>query len=236
MSTSEYSLDEESTDDGHYTGVACQAAGYSLHACVECGRELAEALIKYNQEGFAATVLEECLMLTGVPKLASKAEKEKEVKGLKSNGNTASKAHFYSESGTSQSANTSAGEQSLTNLEPSTIVALLARRCEVLLCVWDLLLRDAKETARTEPFPSLASDQYATHYEEIRRESIASLVEMMSPSKASVIQSLADAPVDYSADIKTKAGGVRPGGQLDLSLRALLTTSLPCFQQILAKT
>ena len=41
---------------------------------------------------------------------------------------------------------------------------------------------------------------------------------MMSPSKASVIQSLADAPVDYSADIKTKAGGVRLGGQLDLSL------------------
>jgi hypothetical protein len=224
FSTDEGDLDEEPAN--YHADAKAHSAGYSLHACVECGRELAEALIKYNQEGFAATVLEECLMLTGVPKLASdvgKGEGEGEGKSedmgkdkARSDRSLTSRVHFLGDADFSQGAFTA--EQTLTNLESSTTVGLLARRCEVLLCVWDLLLRDVEETARTRPFPTIVADQYGAHYEEIRKESIASLAEVLSPSKASLIRSLSDAPVDYSVDCASQTVGPRLGGQLDLSM------------------
>jgi hypothetical protein len=197
------SLDTEDLSvagDERYAKVQKDGGDYSLHACVETGRELAEALVKYDQEGFAATVLEECLMLTGVPKLVDGAV------NLGGTGGSPNRKRV-GEFAPNEDSQTIIPPQ--TNLEPSGTVALLARRCEVLLCVWDILLNEQGETSRTLPFPLTSEGQYAAHYEDIRRESVQSIAETLSPSKASLIQNLADAPVDYSKR------GVKPGGLLD---------------------
>ena len=178
------SMDSLSTADEHAAGEKV-SEDYTLHACVETGRELAEALIRYKQEGFGATVLEECLMLSGVPKLEQYDMKGR-VDPLSMRSRSRRRIGGYLEN------DSSAVIPPQTNLEPSGTVALLARRCEVLLCVWDMLLKDQSETTRTLPFPPSSASEYADHYDEIRRESVQSLAETLSPSKAATMQELAD--------------------------------------------
>ena len=43
----------------HGFGRTLSPSAFTLHACVENGVQLAEALIRYGQEGFAATILAE---------------------------------------------------------------------------------------------------------------------------------------------------------------------------------
>jgi hypothetical protein len=202
--------ESESTVDPRYAGTR-GVVDYTLHACVETGRELAEALIKYNQEGFAATVLEECLMLTGVPKLAQ-GEEAHRYDPLQHRSRDRRRVGGYAEA-------IPPGDQVIppqTNLEPSGTVALLARRCEVLLCVWDLLLKEQSETHRTLPFPPSSAAEYAEHYEEIRRESVQSLAETLSPSKATLVQGLAEQS-SVSDFYRGRGNGtaMKPGGQLE---------------------
>jgi hypothetical protein len=47
-----------------------KVAFLSIQACVQIGQDLCEALVLYQKEGYAATVLEECLILSGIPKLS----------------------------------------------------------------------------------------------------------------------------------------------------------------------
>ena len=189
-------------------------AVFTLHACIENGTQLAEALITHRQEGFAATILAETFLLTG----HSSGQGVSEPYGRKASLSSASaagtggsvhsfrdrvsekydglrKENSYASTNSVHRAsiNNSAGAEdcvtthslSITSqylereanlkashisaalgntmsnksvsaddrMEPSVAVALLARRCEVLLCIWDLLLNDRKETSRTAPFP-----------------------------------------------------------------------------------
>ena len=71
-----------------------------------------EALISHNQEGFAATVLEECLMLSGVPRLASETDTDKD-KNLTKAGGVTNRIHFQ-DSATHSQYHAGTG---LTNLE-----------------------------------------------------------------------------------------------------------------------
>ncbi len=176
---------------------------FTLHACIEMGKELAEILAKYNQEGFAATILSETFLLTN--EFISRKDnrlnrhdspnpsKNEKYDGLWSNNGEyeVSTASVHQASiNIGGGANDSVTDQSLSitsqfldktermkslsmsnslgniiptyssnstgnydHMEPSIAVALLARRCEMLLCVWDHLLIDKRETPRTSPFP-----------------------------------------------------------------------------------
>jgi len=211
----------------HGFGRTLTPTAFTLHACVENGVQLAEALIRHGQEGFAATVLAETFLLTSNAPQSHQRHFDERNSGAglskKGNGTGNGEETYPNPFGSSvplrdrvidkyaglwnnndlrnastdsvhnASINNSVGAQdnvtlhsvsitsqylgreeemkaehvnmSLGNtartgesavydyMEPSVAVALLARRCEVLLCVWDLLLRDRRETPRTAPFP-----------------------------------------------------------------------------------
>ena len=149
----------------------------TVHAVVKMGQDLAETLIRYNQEGFAATVLSEVFLLTGEYMDAGAIKKGKSVSasmgsmgGTRTGPKNKQKSSFIENSVTNMSesivsswtfspttgvtTSTRTGGRTYDNhMEPFIAVSLLSRRCEVLLCIWDLLLKDQKETSRTAPFP-----------------------------------------------------------------------------------